>query len=84
MKTNKKDIILLVNPPEPVSNRHYGLNSDDLKALRAKMKMVCWFIIISALLLLQRRAEGGRKGRPSPPKVTLGGDCLPKKFQEIF
>ena len=47
LKTNDKDIILRVNPPEPVSNRHYGLCNDDLKKLKAKM--VGFIIIISAL-----------------------------------
>ena len=36
----------------------------------------------SRIYYFQRRAEGGRKGRPSPPKVILGGDCLPPKFPD--
>ena len=31
---------------------------------------------------VHRRAEGGGKGRPSPPKVILGGDYLPPKFPD--
>ena len=37
---------------------------------------------IHLLIEKQRRAEGGRKGRPSSPKVISGGDCLPPKFPD--
>ena len=39
-------------------------------------------LFLVSSVCLQRRAEGWRKGRPSPPKVILGGDCLPPKFPD--